>query len=673
MTATEPAPTTPPASQPPASPTAPAAPAAPAASAAPAAPAAPTAPAGSGTTNPSYAESRSVAEAGRETDWTLPSFGKELFLGNFRLDLIHPQPQVAPEALAEGEVFLAQVRRFLADQVDPMVIERDAKIPDAVIDGLRELGAFGVKIPTEYGGLGHSQLTYTRMLSLVGTYNAALAVLLSAHQSIGLPEPLSSFGTPEQKRHWLPRMAAGEISAFLLTEPDVGSDPARMASTAVPTPDGSGYVLNGEKLWATNGTVATVVVVMAKVPKSEGHKGGITAFIVPTDSPGVRVAYRNDFMGLRGLENSLTVFENVVVPADAVIGKEGMGLKIALTTLNTGRLAVPTMCAGASRYALKIAREFAVTRRQWGQPVGKHDAVAQRLAVIAGTTFALEAIVDVATKLADDHRNDIRIEAALAKLYSTEMGWVVVDNMVQVRGGRAYETAESLQRRGEAPIPAEQLMRDMRINRIFEGSTEIMHLLIAREAVDQHLQAAGDLLTTRKPAELARAGAKAGKFYAAWLPQLATGDGQNPRAYAEFGPLATHLRFVERASRKLARSTFYLMGRYQGRLEQKGGLLARVVDIGAELFAMSCAVVRADTIGRQERPEVAAQARELADLFCRQAHRRVDALFHELWHNDDDHQYEVALDLLRGRYLWFEDGILDPADPHDLTPRHTAD
>ncbi len=624
------------------------------------------------TSTPSYTESRQVAEAGRETDWKLPSFGKELFLGNFRLDLVHPQPPLDRDDEREGDEFVAKVRDFLAAHADPLQIERDARIPDEVVEGLKALGAFGVKIPKEYGGLGLSNRTYNKLLAAMGTFNPALTVLLSAHQSIGLPEPLRGFGTEEQKREWLPKVAAGAISAFLLTEPDVGSDPARMSSKAVPTDDGSGYLLSGQKLWATNGTVADVVVVMAKVPRSEGHKGGITAFIVPTSSPGVKVVTRNAFMGLRGLENSLTVFEEVFVPADAVIGKEGIGLKIALTTLNQGRLAVPTMCAEATRYALKIAREFAVTRNQWGQPVGKHDEVAQRLASIAATSFALDSIVDVVTRLADDHRNDIRIEAALSKLYATEQGWKVVDDMVQVRGGRAYETAESLKARGEAPIPAEQLLRDMRINRIFEGSTEVMHLLIAREAVDTHLQAAGDLLTTKEPKELAKAGIKAGKFYAGWFPKLATGDGQNPRSFTEFGDLATHLRFIERASRKLARSTFYLMGRHQGRLEQKGALLARVVDIGAELFAMTCAIVRAASIGT-EHPERAEQATALADIFCRQARRRVDVLFERLWHNDDAAQYALALDLLKGRHLWFEEGIFDPADPHDEIPAHTTD
>jgi len=623
------------------------------------------------TPQPSYAESRQVAEAGRETDWKLPSFGKELFLGNFRLDLLHPQPPLDLEDEREGEEFLAKIRDYLIENVDPLQIERDAKIPEKNIKDLQALGAFGVKISKEYGGLGLSNRMYNKLMALMAVYNPALTVLLSAHQSIGLPEPLRGFGTEEQKREWLPKLATTAISAFLLTEPDVGSDPARMSCKAVPTEDGSGYLLNGQKLWATNGSVADVFVVMAKVPKSEGHKGGITAFIVPTNLPGVRMITRNAFMGLRGLENSLTQFDDVFIPASDVIGKEGMGLKIALTTLNMGRLAVPTMCAAAARYSLKVAREFAVTRNQWGQPVGKHDEVAQRLAYIAATTFALEAMVDVNTRLADDKRNDIRIEAALSKLYATEQGWTVVDNMVQVRGGRAYETAESLQARGEAPVPAEQVLRDMRINRIFEGSTEVMHLLIAREAVDTHLQAAGDLLTTKDPKELAKAGLKAGKFYAGWFPQLVTGDGQNPRAFHEFGELATHLRFIERASRKMARSTFYLMGRYQGHLEQRGALLARIVDIGSELFAMSCAIVRADSIAK-EQPANGASAVALADIFCRQAQRRIDVLFDRLWHNDDLAQYDLALGLLAGQHLWFEEGIVDPADPHGEVAPHTT-
>jgi alkylation response protein AidB-like acyl-CoA dehydrogenase len=603
-------------------------------------------------------EARQVAEAARETEWEKPSFGKELFLGNFRPELIHPQPRLDPAAVEKGERFLDRLRAFLEENVDPLQIERDAKLPDEVIQGLKDIGALGMKVAEEYGGLGLSQVHYNRALAIASSAHSAVATLLSAHQSIGLAEPLRLFGSDEQKREWLPKVAKTHISAFLLTEPDVGSDPARLATTATPTE--GGYVLNGRKLWATNGAIADVVVVMAQVPKSEGHRGGISAFILPYDSDGVTVEHRNSFMGLRGIENSVTALDDVFVPAENLIGREGQGLKIALTTLNTGRLALPAICVGAGKWATKVAREWATERIQWGKPVGKHDAVAQKVAFIAATAFGLEAVVDVSSRLADDKKNDIRIEAAIAKLYGSEMGWKIVDELMQVRGGRGYETAESLKARGEKPIPVEQAMRDMRINRIFEGSTEIMHLLIAREAVDKHLEVAGEILEGDGDLkEKARVAVGAAKFYSKWLPQLVTGEGQRPGSFDEFGALASHMRFVERSSRKLARSTFYAMTRYQAGLERKQAVLGRIVDIGAELFAISSAVVYADTISK-EQPDRAESAFELADLFAQQARRRVGLLFGALWANDDDAGYALAQKVLAGRYEWLEGDVVDP-------------
>jgi alkylation response protein AidB-like acyl-CoA dehydrogenase len=603
-------------------------------------------------------QARDVVEAARQADWKLPSFGKELFLGNFRLDLIHPQPRQNPVAVEKGEHFLEGLRAFLEDHVDPLQIERDAKIPDSVIDGLKQLGALGMKVPEQYGGLGLSQIYYNRALALAASSHAAISTMLSAHQSIGVAEPLMLFGSEEQKRTWLPLVAKDHISAFLLTEPDVGSDPARLATIATPTEDGTGYVLNGLKLWATNGAIADIVVVMAKVPRHNGGRGGITAFVLPYDSDGITVEHRNAFMGLRGIENSVTRLENVFVPKENVIANEGQGLKVALTTLNTGRLALPAICVGAAKWATRVARQWAGERVQWGQPVGKHDAVAQKLSFIAASAFGLEAIVDVSSRLADDKKNDIRIEAAIAKLYASELGWQVVDDLVQVRGGRGYETAESLLARGEEPIAAEQVLRDMRINRIFEGSSEIMRLLIAREAVDQHLEVAGEILQGDGDLKAkANAAVQASKFYAKWLPQLTVGEGQNPRSFEQFGSLASHLRFVERASRKLARSTFYAMTRWQAELEHKQTLLGRVVDIGAELFAIASAVVYADTLAHED-PHRRQAAYELADVFARQARRRVDALFTALWHNDDTVGYETAQKLLDGRYTWLEEGVL---------------
>jgi alkylation response protein AidB-like acyl-CoA dehydrogenase len=599
-------------------------------------------------------QARDVAEAAREREWKLPSFGKELFLGSFRLDLISPQPRLDAAAVEQGEAFLARLRTFLEEEVDPLEIERDAKIPDRVIDGLKALGALGMKVPAEYGGLALSQVYYNRALALAGVWHASIATLLSAHQSIGVAEPLMLFGSEEQKRKWLPLVTRDHISAFLLTEPDVGSDPARLGATAVPTEDG--YVLNGLKLWATNGAIADIVVVMAQVPER-----GITAFVLPYDTPGVAVEHRNAFMGLRGIENSVTRLTDVFVPRENVIGKEGQGLKIALTTLNTGRLALPAICVGQAKWATKVAREFAAERVQWGRPVGKHDAVAQKVAFIAATAFGLEAMLDVASRLADDKSNDIRIEAAIAKLYGSELGWRVLDELMQVRGGRGYETAASLQARGEKPVPVEQALRDMRINRIFEGSTEIMHLLIAREAIDRHLEVAGEILEGDGDLrEKARVALQAGRFYAKWLPQLAVGEGQKPGAYEEFGELAGHLRFTERSARKLARSTFYAMGRWQGKLEQRQAVLGRIVDIGAELFAIAAAVVYATTI-RDERPDRAAEAEELADLFCKHARRRVGDLFGALWSNDDVENYALAQRVLEGRYAFLEEGIADPS------------
>jgi alkylation response protein AidB-like acyl-CoA dehydrogenase len=607
-------------------------------------------------------EARQVAEDAREAEWKQPSFGKELFMGNFELDLIHPQPKLDSEAVEKGERFLTRLTNFLRDEVDPFEIEREAKVPESVIDGLKDMGALGMKVPGEYGGLGLSQVYYNRALQIAGVWHASLSTLLSAHQSIGVAQPLMLFGSEEQKQEWLPKVSRTHISAFLLTEPDVGSDPARMGATAEPTEDGSGYRLNGTKLWATNGAIADVVVVMAKIPKHEGGRGGISAFILPYETDGITIAHRNQFMGLRGIENSVTVLEDVFVPKENLIGKEGEGLKIALTTLNTGRLALPAICVGVAKWATKVAREFAAERVQWGQPVGKHDAVAQKISFLAGTAFGLEAMLDVASRLADDKKNDIRIEAALAKLYASELGWKVTDELMQIRGGRGYETADSLRARGEKPIPVEQVMRDMRINRTFEGSSEIMHLLIAREAVDQHLEVAGDVLEgDLELADKAKAAVGAGRFYAKWLPQLVTGKGQSPNSYEEFGSLAPHVRFVERNSRKLARSTFWGMSRWQAGLEKRQSFLGRIVDIGAELFAISSTVVYARTVAL-EHPERADSARELADLFCNQARRRIDALFHALWHNDDDQGYATAIEILDGRHTWIEEGLIDPSD-----------
>jgi len=606
------------------------------------------------TTGPTEREARKVAEAARETEWTRPSFGKELFLGRLRLDLVDPWPSNSPEQVAAGEAYLERLRPFV-ESIDGAAIERDASIPDEVFAGLAELGAFGMKLPTSYGGVGLSHLYYCKALTLAGSAHASVGTLLSAHQSIGVPQPVKMFGTEAQKQRFLPRVAGGEVSAFLLTEPDVGSDPARLATSA--TPVEGGYLLNGVKLWATNGTIATLLVVMARVPKTEDRRGGITAFVVEADSEGITVENRNAFMGLRGIENSVTRFHDVFVPDENVLGGEGRGLKIALTTLNTGRLSLPAMCVASAKWCVNAARGWAAERVQWGRPVGRHEALATKISFITATTYALEAMLDLCCLLADDDENDIRIEAALLKLYTSEKAWTIADDLVQIRGGRGFETAESQRDRGERALEAEQVLRDLRIMRIFEGSTEIMHLLIAREAVDAHLAVAGDIIDPEASRDdKIRALAKAGAFYAGWLPTLVAGRGAVPNSFGDFGPLAGHVRYLERTTRKLARSIFYGMGRWQGGMERKQAFLGRVVDIGAELFAMTAACLRARA-ERAEHPEGV----DLADLFCQQARVRIGALFTALWENTDDADNAATKQVLAGRFAFLESGIKLPS------------
>jgi hypothetical protein len=539
----------------------------------------------------------------------------------------------------------------MRERVDSVAIDRNRQIPPEVIEGLRELGAFGIKIPQEYGGLGFSQAVYSRAMSIVGSVDGSVATLLSAHQSIGVPQPLKLFGSEEQKRKYLPRCARGEISAFALTEPDVGSDPARLATTAALTPDGSGYVLSGRKLWCTNGTLAKLLVVMAVEPGTKK----ISAFIVETDWPGVVVEYRCRFMGLRALANAVIRFDDVRVPKENLVGREGQGLKIALSTLNDGRLSIPNICVGTARAALQIARDWSRERVQWGRPVGKHEAIAQKLADLTATTFAMDSVAALATEMSDRGGTDIRLEAAAAKEWNTFWGWEIVDETLQIRGGRGYETEHSLLGRGEEPLGVERMLRDFRINKIFEGSSEIMHLFMAREAVDRHLSVAGALIDPDKGlgAKLAALPGMAA-FYAWWYPTRWLGWGRWPR-FAEFGRLATHVRFVERMGRKLARESFHGMALYQARLQNKQAFLFRLVDVANDLFAMAASAARAQALLKSGRPE-GREAVELADLFCRTTRRRVKAALRALWSNDDAAKYSVAMSVLAGRQVWLEEG-----------------
>src|SRR3954471_10338075 len=602
-------------------------------------------------------EARDVAEAARESEWSGPSFVRELFLGRFRLDLIHPHPAEDPNEAARAKPFFEKLRAFL-DKVDSDMIDRRGEIPEECVQELREMGAFGIKIPTEYGGLGLSYTSYVKAMAMVTSKDGSLTALLSAHQSIGLPQPLKLFGTDEQKQKFFPRLAKGAISAFALTEVDAGSDPANMHAHAEPSADGKYFTLNGEKLWCTNGTRAELFVVMARTPDAVVNgkaRKQITAFIVEASWPGVEVVHRCRFMGLKAIENGVIRFTNVRIPRENILWGEGKGLKLALITLNTGRLTLPASAAGGGKALLQASRTWANERVQWGAPIGKHEAVAQKVAMMAANTFAMDAIAGLTVGLAEKGNYDIRLEAAIAKMYNTEHGWRIVDDALQIRGGRGYETADSLRARGETPVPIERAMRDARINLIFEGSSEIMRLFIAREAVDHHFKTAFALVDKKSSGTEKRAAfGRVMAFYPRWYPTRWIGRGQVPGSFSEFGPLAKHLRYAERHSRKLGRALFHAMVRFGPKLERRQLVLFRGVDIGAELFAIGATCVRAHALAKDGRKEAIA----LADLFCRESRRRVNKLFDDFYGSDDGAMYKVAQQVLRGEHAWMEDGIM---------------
>ena len=598
------------------------------------------------------------AEDSRETEWVHPSFAALLYQGQVKWDLIHPFPSQTEEDKKIGDEFIEKLRAYLDANYDADEVDKKGEIPDSVLAGLAELGCFAMKIPTQYNGLGLSQVNYNRVLHLTGSYCGNLTALLSAHQSIGVPQPLLMFGTDEQKEKFLPRFRDGAISAFALTEANAGSDPRAMTTTATPSEDGTHYVINGEKLWCTNGTKANVIVVMAVTPPKivrGKERKQITAFLVEMDTPGVEIMHRCRFMGLKSLYNGVIRFTDVKIPRENMILEEGDGLRLALKTLNTGRLSIPAGVTGNSKWCMKVNRKWTNERIQWGHPIGEHETIAGKQAKIASDTFAMDAVWKIASAMADNKHFDIRLEAAIAKLFNTVSHYELLQQTLQIRGGRGFETADSLRARGEEGVAIERMLRDSRVNLIFEGSSEIMHLFIAREALDFHLQHISALFNPGVSlGGKIMAFLKMMKIYSLWYPKLWI-PVISARKFGMDSRLNRHMRKVEQLSKKMSRTLFHKMAMYQKKMAEKQLLINRFVDIGTELFIMSAACSYAGSL--QASDPNAANAVELADYYCKEATIRIEKLFSDIRRNNDSATLKLNARFMHGAFEWLEDEI----------------
>jgi acyl-CoA dehydrogenase family protein 9 len=557
-------------------------------------------------------------------------FAKGLYFGRHLGRKLLPYPDFTADEQTDDLV--QQVRQFCLSDVDPVAIDREAKIPDQVVAGLGKLGVLGACLPKRCGGLELSQTSYCRILEVLGGHCASTALFVNAHHSIG-PRALVLFGTPQQQERWIPKLATGEwISAFALTEPEAGSDASNVQTTASPSPDGKGYLLNGQKRWITNGSLAHVLTVMARTPTPGSSETKITAFIVTPDMPGFEVVEaRMPKCGVRGTATARLAFHDMFVPKENVLGQLGKGLRVALTVLDFGRVTFGASCTGAAKFCLDRAARHASNRVQFGETIGAFEMVKEKLAFMQAGAFAMEAATYQTATLIDSGADEYMLETAMLKVFSTEVLWKIINDTIQIFGGKAYFTDE----------PYERMMRDARINMIGEGANDVLRAFIVGlyGMRDVGLELKGVLDAVTNPfggGNLGRIGGFAsrriGSLFATPLVEvrssvLADDAAQLGKLISTFG---SH---VER-----------LLRRYQESVFDRQYQLGRVADAAIELYVSSCVLNRLDrSLGD---PHVAERQRlndlQVGRYYLLTAARRIRRNLADLWDNEDDATTRVA-------------------------------
>jgi alkylation response protein AidB-like acyl-CoA dehydrogenase len=601
------------------------------------------------------------------------SFMAGLFGGRPDFALLLP-PDESPEERDIGVAYCRRIETFLRQHVDPDEIERTAKIPEAVLRGLFEIGAFGMKIPKQYGGLGFSYTNYGRVLTLMASWSNVLALTVAVPQSIGIAMPILLFGNEEQKQQYLPLVAREAISAFALTEPVTGSDAANIRTEAVLDRTGTHFIVNGEKLWCTNGPLARYVTLIARVPakrvsldtrqlwtpvrEGDGVEDSVhTAFILDMATPGIRIRQRCQFEGCRGIENAHLTLADVRIPAADVIGEIGKGLKYALTILNVGRaISIPAICLGMAKQAWQPTLDRAHTRITFQKPLGERQTQRMRIGRMAANLFTMDALAQLVWRLADQKSFDIRIEAAIAKMVCSEGAIQFLKDAQIIFGGMGYETADSKRHRGQPAFPIEQLVRDAEMYRIGEGATDILRPFVAREGLSPHLDRAKRYFDEQLgPIRRVYEWLKLVWFYVPWYVRQWKTQTLSDRPEMRHARVRAMLKYAERASRRLARVIFYAMVRHREALRDDQGRQNRIEAVGEDLLAIAATALHAES---QERAGGDATGWVLAEECFRQARLRIDQAIHGLIRNDDQDATRLGGRVLSGGFPWLSDGIV---------------
>lgn len=561
-------------------------------------------------------------------------FAKSLFFGRFKGDVLFPYPKLSPDQQAASDDIAAKVRAFADAHIDHMKIDREARIPDSVVDGLAKLGMYGLTIPTEFGGSGFNQQQYLKCMEILGGHCASTAVFVNAHHSIGV-RALVLFGSKEQQAKWLPGLLDGsKLCAFALTEPEAGSDAGGVRTTATPTEDGTAYILNGTKHYITNGGIAHILTVMARTPDPKDPNGKVTAFLVTPDMPGFHVVEaRAEKCGIRGTATGKMTFTDMRVPKENILGKIGRGLQAALTVLNFGRTTFGATCTGHAKVCVEAMVTHAKTRRQFQQTLAEFQLVQKKVGFAAAHTFAMEAMTTQCAAFIDRGADDYMLETAILKVFATEHLWTIVNDTLQVWGGKGYFCDQ----------PIERWMRDARINTIGEGANDVLKAFICVvgcRAPGEYLkklrdEALGGVLGffKRLPAALG----VGTKLVAPWLTTSA------PKVPVQSSQLKDDAYTLSRLVREfgLKLPHVFMKLKDEETFVQAQLVHERIADIAIDLYAAACVLARLDAIlSKAQSNGSVAPAEKFADpkagtAFLKMAFRRVRNNFAALDDNDD--------------------------------------